>query len=63
MAKNEVAKKENANLTSYNEKDFKSTTAANVTKIHRTIDEPDKFTVEDIYSETVITETTSSKKK
>ena len=63
MAKNEVAKKENANLTSYNQKDFNSTTAANVTDIHRTIYEPFKTTVEDIHSKTVITETTSSKKK
>lgn len=63
MAKNEIAKKENTTPTSYNEKDFSSRTAANVTDIHRETYEPFKTTVEDIHSETVVTETASSKKK
>ena len=63
MAKNEIGKKGRATPASYNKKDFSSRTAANVTDIHRETYEPFKTTVEDIHSETVITETASIKKK
>ena len=63
MAKNEIGKKGRATPASYNKKDFSSRTAANVTDIHRETYEPFKTTVEDIHSETVVTETSSSKNK
>lgn len=63
MAKNEIAKKGSATPASYNKKDFSSRTVANVTDIHRETYEPFKTTVEDIHSETVVTETSSSKSK
>lgn len=62
MAKNEIAKKGRATPAAY-KKDFSSRTAANVTDIHRETYEPFKTTVEDIHSETVVTETSSSKSK
>ena len=63
MAKNEIGKKGRATPASYNKKDFSSRTAANVTDIHRETYVSFKTTVEDIHSETVVTETSSSKSK
>lgn len=62
IAKNEVAKT-GSTTPAYSQKDFDTVTSANVTDIHREIVEPGRYTTEDIHSETVVSSTSSSKKK
>ncbi|HBB15015.1 MAG TPA: hypothetical protein DCZ76_12185 [Treponema sp.] len=63
MGKNEVANMGNSTPASYSQKDYDSTNIANVTDIHREIYEPNKTTVENVHSETVVSTRSSSKKK